>query len=399
MYTPSQQILEKYANVLVNFALGGGKGIKKGEVVFLQAPESAKPLLKALRITVFKAGGNPIINYIPDNFNRDFFDYANDEQIKFFPTKYLKGKIDEMDHVISIIAEVNKYELKGVDPKKIMLNGLSMKPYMDWRNEKENKGRLTWTLAMYATNAMAKNAGMSLRKYWEEIIKGCYLNEEDPINKWRQTFAEIERIKAKLNSLDIQKLRIHAKDTDLIIGIDKNRKWLGGDGRNIPSFEIFISPDYYQTEGFIGFNEPLYRYGNVIKDIKLKFKNGNVIESDASEGREILKEMIRTKGADKVGEFSLTDNRLSKITKFMGETLFDENMGGKYGNMHIALGSAYKDSYPGNSIKVNKKDWDKMGYNESSVHTDIISTTDRIIIATLFNGQDILVYKNGQFTL
>ena len=83
----------------------------------------------------------------------------------------------------------------------------------------------------------------------------------------------------------------------------------------------------------------------------------------------------------------------------MGETLFDENMGGKYGNTHIALGSAYKDSYPGNSTKVKKEDWDKMGYNESSVHTDIISTTNRTIIATLFNGQDILVYKNGQFTL
>ena len=399
MYTPSQKILEKYADVLVNFALGGGKGIKKGEVVFLQVPESAKQLLKALRITVLKAGGNPITNYIPDNFSRDFFDYADERQIKFFPTKYLKGKIDEMDHVISIIAEVNKYELKGVDPKKIMLNGLSMKPYMDWRNEKENKGRLTWTIAMYATNAMAKNAGMSLGKYWEEIIKGCYLNEKDPINKWRQTFAEIERIKTKLNSLDIQKLRIYAKDTDLIIGIDKNRKWLGGDGRNIPSFEIFISPDYSQTEGFISFSEPLYRYGNVIKNIKLKFKNGSVIESEASEGGEILKEMIRTKGANKVGEFSLTDKRFSKITKFMGETLFDENMGGKHGNTHIALGSAYKDSYPGNPSEIKKDDWNKIGYNDSSVHTDIISTTNRTVMATLSDGQDMLIYKNGQFTL
>src|SRR3990167_2795219 len=114
MYAPPQKILEKYADILVNFALGGGKGIKKGEVVFLQVPEAAKPLLKVLRIAVFKAGGNPIINYIPDNFSRDFFDYADDKQINFFPAKYLKGKIEEMDHVISIIAEADKYELKGV---------------------------------------------------------------------------------------------------------------------------------------------------------------------------------------------------------------------------------------------------------------------------------------------
>ena len=105
MYTPSEEVLEKYADVLINFALGEGKGIKKGEVVFLQVPESAKPLLKALRIAVFKAGGNPITNYIPDDLSRDFFDYADDKQIKFFPAKYLKGKIDEMDHVVSIVAQ------------------------------------------------------------------------------------------------------------------------------------------------------------------------------------------------------------------------------------------------------------------------------------------------------
>ena len=399
MYAPTKKILEKYANVLVNFALGGGKGIKKGEVVFLMVPESAKPMLFALREAVLKAGGHAIAQYLPDDYIRGFFELASDEQVKFFPSKLYRGMVDQMDHYLGIIAETDKYELKGIDPKKIMAKGLAAKPYREWMDEKENKGKMTWTLGLYATEHMARDVGMSLKEYWNQIIKGCYLNDPNPVKRWKQTFAEIERLKKKMNNLKIAKLRVEAKDTDLTIGVDANRKWLGGDGRNIPSYEIFISPDKTKTEGHISFSEPLFRYGNVVKGIKLEFKKGKVVNSSATEGENVLKEMIRTKGADMVGEFSLTDSRFSKITKFMGETLFDENTGGKYGNTHIALGSAYKDSYPGNISKVTKKQWQKMGYNDSSVHTDIVSTTDRVVTATLESGKELVIYKDGKFTL
>ena len=396
---PTKEILEKYANVLINFALNGGRGVKKGEVVFLQVPESAKPMLFVLRDAVLKAGAYPITNYLPDDYTRGFFEIANDDQIKFFPAKLLKGRVDEMDHRVGIIAETNKYEFKGIDPKKIMTSGLSLKPYRDWMDEKEDKGKMTWTVAMYATEAMAKEVGLSLDQYWGEIIKGCYLDFPNPVKKWKEVFSQIKKLKLRLNELDIRKLRVEAKDTDLIIGIDKNRKWISCDGRNIPSYEIFISPDCNRTEGYISFSEPLYRYGNVVKGVKLEFKKGKVTKASAKEGLNILAEMIKTPGANKVGEFSLTDSRFSMITRFMGETLFDENVGGKYGNTHIALGMAYKDSYPSNPSKVSKKRWKEMGYNDSSVHTDIVSTTDRKVTATLSGGSKVIIYKDGKFTL
>jgi aminopeptidase len=399
MFTPSKKILEKYANVLINFALNSGKGIKKGEVVLLQVPESAKPLLKELRIAVLKSGGFPMNQYLPEGLLRDYYEYASDEQLKFFPAKYLRGKVDQMDHVVSIIADTDPYELKGIDPKKIMLSGLASKPYSDWRNEKESKGKLTWTLGLYATPEMAKEAGMSLESYWKQIIKGCYLDQKDPVVKWKETFKQIEQLRRKLNNLDIVKLRVEAKGTDLTIGLDKNRMWLGGSGRNIPSYEIFISPDCRRTEGYITFTEPLFRYGDLITEVKLEFKKGRVVSSSATKGEKLLKEMIKTKGADMVGEFSLTDKRFSKIDKFMAETLFDENVGGKFGNTHIALGMAYKDSYPKDQAKVKKVDWVKMGYNDSSVHTDIVSTSNRKVTATLKNGKELVIYQDGEFKI
>jgi len=399
MFVPSEKLLNKYAEVLVNFALGSGKGVKKGDVVFLEVPESAKPLLIALRRAVVMSGAYPVTNYLPDNYTREFFELANNDQIRFFPSHYLKGKVIDMDHTIVVIAETDKYELKGINPKKILARGVAYKPYRDLMDAKEYKGRMTWTIAMYPTSAMAKDAGMSLKEYWKQVIKGCYLDYPNPVRKWKQTFKDIERVRGRLNKLKIKSLRVQAKDTDLEIGLDKNRKWLGGGGRNIPSYEIFITPHMDKTEGDISFSEPLYRYGNVVKGVKLSFNKGKVVKASAKLGKKLLKEMIATKGADKVGEFSLTDARFSRVTKYMGETLFDENRGGRFGNTHIALGLSYKDSYPGNIAKVTKAGWRAMGYNDSSVHTDIVSTTRRTVTATLEGGKEIVIYKDGRFTL
>ena len=107
--------------------------------------------------------------------------------------------------------------------------------------------------------------------------------------------------------------------------------------------------------------------------------------------------MIKVENADKIGEFSLTDIKFSKINRFMAETLFDENIGGSYGNSHIALGNAYKDSYTGNPAKVSKAKWKEMGYNESAIHTDIISTENKEITAFLEDGSRKVIYRNGHF--
>src|SRR5579864_9254217 len=106
-YTPSDEILKKYADVMVNFALGGGKGIKKGDVVRVSASESAKPLFTAICNAIVDAGGHVLSHYGPDeeqgdkrrniSVSRYFYQHASEEQIKFFPAKYLRGVVDQMD--------------------------------------------------------------------------------------------------------------------------------------------------------------------------------------------------------------------------------------------------------------------------------------------------------------
>lgn len=399
MYCPSVKILDKYADVLVKFALNSGNGVKKNEVVFLQVPESAKPLLVSLQRSVLKAGAHPIIQYLPDEMSREFYQLASPNQLKFFPATFMKGRVRQADHFLMILAETNYHELEGIDPHLIMERNLVFKPYKDWRDKKENNGKLTWTIGLFPTPAMAAEAKLTLRQAWQQVIKACYLNFSDPVKKWQQVQKKSESIRQKLNKLEIVEVNIKAKDTDLNITIGQNRQWLGGGGRNIPSFEIFTSPDWRGTNGYIFFDQPLYRQGNLIKNIRLVFKDGKVVEATAGYGEDFLKELIKIKNSDKIGEFSLTDKRFSKIDKFMAETLYDENFGGPFGNTHIALGSSYKDTFTGKLNKLSTQDWQDLGYNDSSVHTDIIATSDRVVTATLKSGKKIILYKDGQFQI
>lgn len=410
-YVPSDEILKKYADVLINFALGGGKGIKKGEVVRVSASESCKPLYVAVCNAIVDAGGHALSHYGPDDEHGDkrrnisvsryFYEHAQPHQLNFFPAKYLKGLVDQMDHSVFLLAEKDPHALKGVDGKKIMARGLALKPFMDWRHEKEWKGKFTWTIALYGTPAMAREAGLSEKEYWSQIIKACFLDEKNPIAKWKQVYRDIEKYRSRLNKLSpkIDKLHAVGPDMDLWIRLGDKRHWHAGSGRNIPSFEIFTSPDWRGTNGWIRFNQPLYRYSNKITGIELWFKDGKVVKSKAKTNEKLLKEMIATKNADKIGEYSLTDRRHSRITKFMAETLFDENMGGPYGNTHLALGMSYRDTYAGDVSKLTTKEAERLGFNDSSVHTDIISTTRRTVTAHLKDGSTKVIYKDGQFVL
>ncbi len=398
-YVPDQKILAKYADLLVKFALGGCQGIKPGQVVQLTVPDSAKPLLPELMRAVYQSGGHVKQQFIPEGMSKIFFTYASDEQLKFFPEAFKKAEMELVDHNVAIIADSDPLELKDIDPKRLFMASDSRKKLREWYDEKERMGKYSWTLAMYPTEAMASEAGMSLEEYWQQVIEACYLDREDPVAEWQKIQAEQDRVKGALNALKIERVHVVAEGIDLWVKLGADRQWLGGSGRNIPSYELFISPDWRGTEGVVRFNQPLYRFGNLVKDVELTFEKGRVVKATASEGEEFLKAMIARENADKIGEFSLTDRRLSRISRFMADTLFDENMGGPFGNTHLAVGKAYKDSFAGDQSQPTKEEWEAMGFNDSPEHTDIVSTTDRTVTAELPDGSTKVIFEKGQFTV
>lgn len=405
-YTPSKKILEKYAELIVQFGLQNrnGEKLKPGKVVHFVVPEVAKPLYFYLQRAILKNGHHPLGEFVPSsdtahNLQADFFKHANEAQRKYFLTRFHRAFIDQIDCTIRVLAETHHNALSGVDPKIIMEHTRAQRQKTLWRREKIDRGELNWTIVLYGTDAGAKEAGITPKEYWDQIIKACYLDGPDPIKTWFKINAQVQKTAEKLTKMEIKSIHVKGEDMDLTLGIGKDRKWLAGGGNNIPSYEVFTSPTWQEVRGWARLNQPLYRYGKRIEDIELWFENGKVVKSKAKKNYDLLKNMLKMKGGDKLGEFSLTDARLSRINNFMAETLYDENTGGKYGNTHIALGVSFQDCYKGKKKPKNEKGWDALGFNQSVLHSDIISTTNRTATATLYDGSEKVIYKNGEFTI
>jgi aminopeptidase len=123
-----------------------------------------------------------------------------------------------------------------------------------------------------------------------------------------------------------------------------------------------------------------------------------VTEIEAETGKDfVIKQLSMDRGASHVGEFSLTDKRFSRIDRFMADTLFDENHGGRYGNCHIALGSSYTATYRGDPSELSKEVKKKMGFNDSALHWDLVNTEDKTVTANLASGEKMLIYAQGIF--
>ncbi|MCJ7772408.1 MAG: aminopeptidase, partial [Desulfobacterales bacterium] len=98
-----------------------------------------------------------------------------------------------------------------------------------------------------------------------------------------------------------------------------------------------------------------------------------------------------------VGEFSLTDKRFSRINRFMANTLYDENYGGRHGNCHLAVGDSYSDTYNGNPAELTKEIKKELGFNDSALHWDLVNTEKKTVTAYLKSGKRVLIYENGMF--
>jgi aminopeptidase len=398
MFTKKQ--LERYADVLW-WGLTTAKKVpfKKNDIVLIRYNSSAVQLAEVLYAGLLSRGMQPVQRVSPSaTMEKDFYSRASDRQLVFIPPGE-KELMSRLNGSIYLHAPESITHLSGVAPQKIGKTAVAQKALRDILNRREARGSFSWTLCIFPTAELADQAGISLDQYRRQVVKACLLSKSDPVSGWRHIYDNARSIKKWLNSMKVKSLHVESDNIDLEITPGEKRQWIGISGRNIPSFEIFVSPDWRGTRGKYHADQPSYRSGNRVEGLRLEFNKGKVIKVSAENGREFVKNQLQMdKGADKVGEFSLTDRRFSRINRFMANTLFDENYGGKYGNCHIALGSSYSNTYSGDSKRLNPALKQKLGFNESALHWDLVNTEKKRVTAHLKTGNAITIYENGRFT-
>ena len=397
MFTDHQ--LDKYADVLLwglNTARRGK--FRKGDVILLQYDRPAIKLAEKLYGKIIDMGMNPVQRMIGTYImEQGFYKKANEKQLVFIAPgdKEFYGNLHGR---IFLRAPESLTHLKDIDPARIGKVLVSRKSLRDILDKREEKGLHGWTLCTFPTDELASQAKTTITAYTSQILKACYLDKGDPISEWKSIYKNVTEIKKWLNSLKVKYFHIESKNIDIKITPGEKRRWKGISGHNIPSFEIFFSPDWRGTAGIYYANLPSFRSGNYVEEIRLTFQKGSVVKVEAKTGEDFAKKQIKMdKGASKVGEFSLTDKRFSRIDRFMADTLFDENFGGRYGNSHIAVGASYTDTYAGNPSNMTKELKRKLGFNDSALHWDLVNTEDKTVTAHLASGERLVIYENGMF--
>jgi aminopeptidase len=395
----TERQLERYAEVLLwGLKTARRDRFRKGEMVLIQYDRAAIRLAEILYERVIDAGMNPVQRMaLTVGMERAFFGKSGGRQLVFEPPgeKALCGNLHGR---IYLHAPDSLTHLKGVDPARIGKVLVARKPLRNILERREQEGVYGWTLCTLPTAELATQARMTPEAYAKQIIRACYLDRSDPVGKWEEIRRDATAIKKWLGGLKAAAFRIESAHCDLRITPGEQRKWAGVSGHNIPSFELFVSPDWRGTEGSYYANLPSYRSGNYVEGVRLEFVRGKAVKISAETGEAFtIKQLRMDRGAARLGEFSLTDRRFSRIDRFMADTLFDENFGGDNGNCHIAVGASYTDTYSGDPAAMTPKLKKELGFNDSALHWDLVNTEAKTVTARLTTGKSVIIYEGGRF--
>ena len=397
----SSRHLNRYADVLLwGLKTARSKPFKKGNIILVRHHLGAIPLAEILQARLLDMGMHPLLRLSPTpSMEKNFFSKANDDQLAFIPP----GEIDlyrNLNGSIFLYAPESITHLSAIDPSRIGRRAVTLKPQRDILDKRDAQGHFSWTLCMLPTAELAKHAELSMAAYTDQIVKACWLHRRDPVSQWQTILENARSVKKWLNRLSVSHYHVESANVDLEVTPGDKRRWIGISGHNIPSFELFLSPDWRGTRGVYFANLPSFRNGNRVNEVRLEFEKGCAVSVRASQGEGFVRQQLgMDAGASRLGEFSLTDKRFSKINRFMANTLFDENHGGRNGNCHVALGSSYADTYAGDPGKLTRKLKNQLGFNDSALHWDMVNTEKKRVVAHLKNGKRITIYENGQFAL
>jgi len=390
---------DKYADVLLwGLRTARKSKFRKNDLVLIRYDFAAVKVAERLQAKILDLGMHPVLRGgLTPQMERNFYEKANNRQLVFQPPGE-KELCEQLNGSLYLHAPESLTHLTDVDPKKIAKVAVARKPLRDILEKREEMGTFSWTLCTLPTQELARQARLTVRQYTNQIIKACCLNREDPVQAWEAIYKDAAGLKKWVNSMEVKYYHVESENVDLKITPGIQRKWIGISGHNIPSFEIFLSPDWRGTKGVYFADQPSFRSGRYVKGVRLAFEKGRAVKIEAEQEEDfVVKQLSMDKGACRLGEFSLTDKRFSKIDRFMAHTLFDENYGGRYGNCHVALGASYSDTYDGDPAELTKEQKRQLGFNDSALHWDLVNTEKKTVTAHLISGARVVIYENGQF--
>ncbi len=402
--------LERYAAIAVKY----GVAQNPGEGLLIRASIEAKDFVRIVVDKAYQAGAISVdVQFTDDAHALSRYQHGSEAVFDYFPKHKAistEGALKEGYSLMTILSP-NPELLKHVPAEKLAreqkISAVNMAQVMNL----VMTAKIKRTVVALPTPEWAKivfpnlSEADALEQLWQAVFSIVRVDQDDPFMAWDTHDKTLKKYVQFLNLRNFEKLHFKAPGTDLEVGLAHEHIWVGGSKifsngdvyfANIPTEEVFTTPNCLKVNGTVRSTKPLNLSGQVVDNFELTFKDGKVVDFKAEKGEAVLGALLDTdEGARYLGEVALVPHGspISQSGLVFANTLFDENA-----SCHLALGNAYAYAMK-DGASLGKDVLTERGSNTSLVHVDfMIGSAALEIIGTNFEGESITLFRNGEWT-
>jgi aminopeptidase len=364
------------ARRFADLAVSVGANVQAGQLVVVAGLVEFAPLMREVARAAYRAGARLVA---PQYFDRHF----TRALIELGPETSLGQSTPwDMALLTTLETEHGAFIYLIGDPEPQLFSDLPGERVGRWtpREYRKNWIRIVGERAVNWVIVPAPNAGWAQQVFgqpdvealWHAVEKAVRLDKDDPIAEWQKHVVRLRRIADALNERRFDSLRYRGPGTDFTVGLLPSSRWDGADTvtsfgvthvPNLPTEEVFTSPDARRADGLVRSTRPLQLEGNVVRDLELEFRDGRIVDVKASAGADVVRAQLAIDAnAARLGEVSLVDgsSEVGKLGLTFFNTLFDENA-----TCYLAYGAGF-------AFCVDDEADSAAGLNQSGVHTDFM---------------------------
>ena len=340
-------------------------------------------------------------------------EHSRPEHLNYVPASRAaeqQARLDEEWVIVSLKSPDDPNALAGIDAERngIVNKAIATVDYPYRRQVQAN--RIRWIVASVPTQRWGAHVfGMepgpaSEERLWEKLRAIVRLDYDDPAAEWKRLGSLLKDRRDTLDALALDTVHFSGPGTDLTVGLSDRSVWAGGstvgqDGHeffpNLPTEEVFTTPDYRRTNGRVAMTRPVQVLGTLVEGGWMEFEDGRVVACGATTGGEMLDRYFELDDhARYLGELALvsSESPVFQSGVVFTNTLLDENAA-----CHIALGSSYPKCIRGSS-ELSPEQYREAGGNTSTLHTDfMIGSPDVSVTGTTRDGRTVPIIADGEF--
>lgn len=393
--------LERLAELLVAF----GANVQPGQIVAISSEIGKEPLTRAIAAAAYRRGATYVdVAYSDPWVRRARIEHGSDAALETVPS-WIGERIlalgEQRCARIALTGPTAPDLLEDLDPARV---GADRAQTLREAGKVLNDRTTNWTIGPCPTPGWARQVhpelppGEALAKLWEQIVHVCRLDTDDPVAAWRERMATLAGVTERLIAARFDAIRFDGPGTGLTVGLLPTSSWLSASFStregiahvpNLPSEEVFTTPDPQRVDGVVRATKPLQLAGATIEGLTVRFEGGRAVEIEADRGADVLRSMTaHDDGASRLGEVALVDGsgRIGPLDTVFYDTLLDENAAS-----HIALGQSF-------AFAVGDEDAERI--NNSMIHIDFMIGGDDVDVTGIAaDGAETPVLRGGVWQL